>query len=162
MQIQYNDNGVLGADADFVWNKVTNDLILTGIDAGIILGVITTEPPVPAVGTLQIYSKLIAGKGVLKVKGPSGLDFPLQTAFWQNNTMWNPTTATAGVWLETIGSGAGTYSTALPTITSVYTSIKRGRWANVVTTANQVLGIRNAELMYTRVQLLVKVVFFLC
>jgi hypothetical protein len=80
MQIQYNDNGVLGADADFVWNKVTNDLILTGIDAGIILGVITTEPPVP-VGTLQIYSKLIAGKGVLKVKGPSGLDFPLQTAF---------------------------------------------------------------------------------
>jgi hypothetical protein len=56
MQIQYNDNGVLGADADFVWNKVTNDLILTGIDAGIILGVITTEPPVPAVGTLQIYS----------------------------------------------------------------------------------------------------------
>jgi hypothetical protein len=49
MQIQYNDNGVLGADADFVWNKVTNDLILTGIDAGIILGVITTEPPVPAV-----------------------------------------------------------------------------------------------------------------
>jgi hypothetical protein len=52
MQIQYNDNGVLGADADFVWNKVTNDLILTGIDAGIILGVITTEPPVPAVGTL--------------------------------------------------------------------------------------------------------------
>jgi hypothetical protein len=122
-------------------------MILTGIDAGIILGVITTEPPVPAVGTLQIYSKLIAGKGVLK--GPSGLDFPLQTAFWQNNiTMWNPTTATAGVWLGT-GSGAGTYSTALPTI-SVYTSIKRGRWANVVTTANQVLGIRNAELMYTR------------
>jgi hypothetical protein len=56
------------ADADFVWNKVTNDLILTGIDAGIILGVITTEPP----GTsswLLIYSKLIAGKGVLKVKG---------------------------------------------------------------------------------------------
>jgi hypothetical protein len=38
--------------------------------------------------------------------------------------MWNPTTATAGVWLGTIGSGAGTYSTALPTITSVYTSIK--------------------------------------
>jgi hypothetical protein len=25
-------------------------------------------------------------------------------------------------------NGAGTYSTALPTITSVYTSIKRGRW----------------------------------
>jgi hypothetical protein len=58
--------------------------------------VITTEPPVPA--KLQIYSKPLV-KGVLKVKGPSGLDFPLQTAFWQNNiTMWNPTTATAMVY----------------------------------------------------------------
>jgi hypothetical protein len=54
MQIQYNDNGVLGADADFVWNKVTNDLILTGIDAGIILGV-TTEPPVPSSYTTDIF-----------------------------------------------------------------------------------------------------------
>jgi hypothetical protein len=42
--------------------------------------------------------------------------------------------------VRTIGSGAGTYSTA-PTITSVYTSKKRGRWANVVTTANQVLAL---------------------
>jgi hypothetical protein len=61
MQIQYNDNGVLGADADFVWNKVTNDLILTGIDAGIILGVITTEPPVPS-SWYTTDIKLIAGK----------------------------------------------------------------------------------------------------
>jgi hypothetical protein len=44
-----------GADADFVWNKVTNDLILT--ELMLVLGVLTTEPPVPAVGTLQIYSK---------------------------------------------------------------------------------------------------------
>jgi hypothetical protein len=29
--------------------------------------------------------------------------------------------------VRTIGSGAGTYSTASPTITSVYTSIKK-RW----------------------------------
>jgi hypothetical protein len=86
---------------------------------------------------------------VLKVKGPSGLDFPLQTAFWQK--YYNVESNNSNCWcmVRTIGSGAGTYSTALPTITSVYTSIKRGRWANVVTTANQVLGIRNAELMYT-------------
>jgi hypothetical protein len=55
------------ADADFVWNKVTNDLILTGIDAGIILGVITTEPGTSS--WLLRYIKPIAGKGVLKVKG---------------------------------------------------------------------------------------------
>jgi hypothetical protein len=33
----------------------SNDLILTGIDAGIILGVITTEPPVPAGYTTDIF-----------------------------------------------------------------------------------------------------------
>jgi hypothetical protein len=52
---QYNDNGVLGADADFVWNKVTNDLILTGIDAGIILGVITTETSTSSWYTTDIF-----------------------------------------------------------------------------------------------------------
>jgi hypothetical protein len=36
--------------------------------------------------------------------------------------------------VRTIGSGAGTYSTALPTITSVYTSIKEIE--QMVTTAN--------------------------
>jgi hypothetical protein len=47
----------------------------------------------------QIYSKPIA---VIK-SCPSGLDFPLQTAFWQNNiTMWNPTTATVEMVQELI------------------------------------------------------------
>jgi hypothetical protein len=49
-------------DADFVLEQSNQWFNFNGIDAGIILGVITTEPPVPAVGTLQIYSKLIAGK----------------------------------------------------------------------------------------------------
>ena len=64
--------------------------------------------------------------------------------------MWTPTAATAGVWQGTAGAGAGTYSTALPTTTSSYTSMKRGRWANVVTTTNQVLGQRNTEAMFCR------------
>jgi hypothetical protein len=32
----------------------------------------------------------------------------------------------------------------------VYTSVKRGRYSNVVTTLNQVLGQRNIEAMYMR------------
>lgn len=110
---------------------------------------ITTEPSTPSAGNLALYSKSIAGKMFAKIKGASGLDTPLQNAFWQNNiTMWNPTTATAGVWLGTAGAGAGTYSTALPTTTNQYTAMKRARWANVVTTTNQVLGQRNTEAMY--------------
>lgn len=109
------------------------------------------DPSAPAADTLSLYAKKIAGKMFLKWKGPSGLETPIQGAFWQNNiTMWNPTTATAGVWLGTAGAGAGTYTTALPTTTSLYTAMKRGRWANVVTTANQVLGQRNTEAMYFR------------
>jgi hypothetical protein len=111
----------------------------------------STDPATPAADTAYLYFKNISGKMQPKVKGPSGLDFPLQSAFWQNNVcMWTPTTATAGVWMGTVGAGAGTYSTALPTTGNVYTTIKRGRWANVVTTTNQVLGQRNTESMFYR------------
>lgn len=110
---------------------------------------IAAEPSTPSANNLLVYSKSISGKMTLKVKGPSGLDTPIQNAFWQNNiTMWNPTTATAGVWLGTAGAGAGTFTTALPTSTNIYTAIKRARYTNVVTTLNQVLGQRNTELMY--------------
>ncbi|MBI1171556.1 DUF2793 domain-containing protein [bacterium] len=150
-QIQFNDAGALGGDADFVWIKATNTLGLAGTDTGVELTGITTEPAAPAPGVLRQYSKSIAGRMVPKIKGPAGLDTPMQNAFWQNNiTMWNPTGATAGVWLGTTGAGAGTYATGLPTTTSLYTGIKRGRWANVVTTTNQVLGQRNTEAMFMR------------
>ncbi len=148
-QIQFNDGGVMGAEADLTWNKATNTLGLVGTDTGLTLAAITTEPSTPPASTLRLYAKSIAGKVTLKAKGPSGLDYPYQTAFWQNNiAMWTPTNVTAGVWLGTVGAGAGTYTTALPTTTNVYTSMKRGRWANIATTSNQVLGQRNTEAMY--------------
>jgi hypothetical protein len=61
--------------------------------------------------------------------------------------MWNPTNATAGVWLGTVGATTGTY--AIPTTTTVYTSVTRSRYSNVVN-ANQILGARNTELMHER------------
>jgi hypothetical protein len=64
--------------------------------------------------------------------------------------MWNPTNATAGVWFGTVGATTGTYARGLPTTTTVYTSVTRSRYSNVVNTANQILGARNTELMYTR------------
>lgn len=149
-QVQFNDGGSLGADADLTWDKTANALSLGGTDTGVLIKGITNEPSAPAADTLALYTKKIAGKMALKAKGPSGIDYPLQASFWQNNiTMWNPTTATAGVWLGTAGiTSSGTYTTALPTTTSPYTAMKRGRWANVVTTTNQVLGQRNTEAMY--------------
>jgi hypothetical protein len=52
--------------------------------------------------------------------------------------MWNPTNATAGVF-GTVGATTGTYARGLPTTTTVYTSVTRSRYSNVVNTANQIL-----------------------
>jgi hypothetical protein len=150
-QIQFNNAGSFGASADFTWNNTSKTLTLGGTDPDLVMGGITNEPPTPPAGSLVWYSKNISGRMVPKVKGPSGLDYPLQATFWQNNiVMWNPNNATGGVWLGTVGSGAGTYSGVLPTTTNIYTSMKRSRWANVATTLNQVLGQRNTEAMYAR------------
>lgn len=128
-----------------------SSLVLTGDSPRVKFVWVTTEPWTPSSWTWYMYAKSIAWKVVPKWKWPSWLDFPLQFSFWQNNiTMWNSTTATAWVWLWTAGAGAGTYTTALPTTTNLYTATKRGRWANVVTTTNQVLGQRNTEAMYMR------------
>lgn len=111
----------------------------------------STDPATPAADTAYFYFKNIAGKMTPKVKGPSGLDFPLQASFWQNNVaIWTPTTATNGLWLGTVGAGAGTHTATLPTTTNVYTSQRRSVYANAVTTTNQVLGQRNTEAMFFR------------
>jgi hypothetical protein len=150
-QIQFNNAGVLGASADLTFDDSINTLGITGVDSCFLISGITNEPPTPATNLGCLYAKYIGGKFSLKIKGSSGLDTPLQNAFWQNNiTMWNTTNAIAGSWIGSVGTGSGTYTTALPTIASVYTSVKRGRYANVVTTLNQVLGQRNIELMFTR------------
>lgn len=121
------------------------------IDGPLLLPAPTTDPSTPSSGTAYLYAKTVGGRAVPKFKGPSGVDTPLQSALWGNNVCaWFPTTATAGFWLGTAGAGAGTYSTALPTFTNRYTAIKRGRWANVVTTTNQVLGQRNTEALFSR------------
>lgn len=150
-QVQVNVDGVATGDPNFTWNTTTKELGLSGTNTSMLLSAITTEPLSPTGQTLRIYSKNISGRIMPKWVGPSGLDTIFQPAFFGNNiTMWNTTNATAGVWLGTVGIGAGTYTTQLPTFTNRYTSTKRGRYANVVTTANQVLGQRNTEAMYFR------------
>jgi hypothetical protein len=150
-QIQFNNSGATAGSADLTWNDTTNELGLNGSNTSLLITAISSEPAAPSSGVLRIYTKNVGGRILPKWVGPSGIDTPFQPAFFTNNiTMWNPTTATAGVWLGTVGAGAGTYTTALPTFTNRYTATKRGRWANVVTTANQVLGQRNTEAMYFR------------
>lgn len=111
----------------------------------------SSEPATPASGFAHLYMKNYAGRSILKSKGASGLDFPYQPALFGNNVcLWTPTNAASGLWVGTLGAGAGTYFSQLPTTTNLYTSIKRARYSNVVTTLNQVLGQRNTEATFMR------------
>lgn len=141
-EIQFNNNGVFGASSKLKFDSVIGSIEMEGVN---------TEPSTPASGKVYMYTKYIAGKASLKIKDANGLNSLIQEAFWGNNiTIWNNTNATAGSWIGTVGAGSGTFSQALPTVTSIYTSIKRARYTNVVTTLNQVLGQRNTESMFFR------------
>jgi hypothetical protein len=134
--------------ASLVQRDASNAVQLLGTDPGIIIGAITTEPSTPAASTLRYYAKAVSGRMVPKVKGPSGLDTPLQAALWQNTVLtWTPTSATAGLWYGSLGAttSVGTFTAGVPTTTSLYTAQQRGRYANVVTTLNQILGVRQTS-----------------
>jgi hypothetical protein len=91
------------------------------------MGGITNEPASPAANFLTIYAKSVAGKMVPKIKGARHTS---SKRFWQNNiVMWNPTNATAGVWLGTVGYNRNLCK-GLPTTTTVYTSVTRSRYSS--------------------------------
>jgi hypothetical protein len=70
---------------------------------------------------------------VPKIKGPSGLDTPLQNAFWQNNiVMWNQLTPRQVFVVPLVLQQE--LMQGLPTTTTVYTSVTRSRYSNVVNT----------------------------
>lgn len=148
-QIQYNDSGVLTGDADFTWDNTNKALTLGGTNSDIIMKGITTEPTSPAANNLSIYSKAVAGKMVPKIIGPSGIDTPLQNAFWQNNWQLFYPLNTTGAFQGGAGSLLGTATALLPTTTNKYTAIRRAAYASVVTTANQQVGART-EARYFR------------
>jgi len=109
------------------------------------------DPAVPAADTLRTYAKKISGRMMPKWIGPSGIDTPFQSAIFQNRIlMYMPSTGTTGTGSGTsfgpVWTSAGTVSHPTPASTSpaVSNQVKRTRWANVVTTQNQVLGIRFA------------------
>ena len=150
-QIQYNAAGAFAGDADMTWDATGNTLGLGGVNTGIEIAGITAEPAAPAAGKARLYFKSIAGRMSLKSKGPSGLDSNYQTAVWGNTQYrWTMTGAVAGVWQNAVGSGAGTFTTAAPTTTSLFTTIRRTQYANVVTTLQQVLGQRITENLFFR------------
>lgn len=124
--------------------KVTLAQILTNdAHAGYTDHAAIANPSAPGADTLRQWARKIAGRVVPKVMGPSGVDYPLQAALWGNQIQQvTPATGTtAGTFIGGSLTSAGTVSHPTPSNTNRATGMRRIRWANVVTTTNQVLGV---------------------
>lgn len=85
-RIQFNDNnGQLGSDADFVYNKVNNHIEVGAVSGGGALALgFNANDVVSEAGKLFLYAKSIAGRTMPKWIGPSGVDNPVQTCIGFN------------------------------------------------------------------------------
>jgi hypothetical protein len=81
-QLQFNDGGSFGGDADLVWDKTTNAMTLGGTDTGIVLVGATNEPSATTSGQLRFYAKSVAGRMLFKFRGPIGTDKAFQPSFF--------------------------------------------------------------------------------
>ncbi|HRH93566.1 MAG TPA: hypothetical protein PKV72_03460 [Candidatus Peribacteria bacterium] len=77
------------------------------------------DPPAPPEGFLKIYAKTVSGRQLLKAKGPSGLDYPLQPSFFQNQICM--LSAGASTTINSVGCSATNDTTlSTPTVNETY------------------------------------------
>ncbi len=103
------------------------DIGLDIASGGMQLSALASDPPTPTAGNLRVYAKSMAGRMMLKVKGPSGIDYALQPAIFSNKIGWwtangNATTA------NTINFGnsvTGTATTRNVATANIVTGTKR-------------------------------------
>ena len=98
--------------------------------------------------SLKFFARKIAGRMTPKYIGPSGVDQFIQDKISTNKfCMYLPNNGTTvGLNYGIAWTSGGTVSHPTPSSTAPagYSQQKRTRWANVVTTTNQVLGLRTA------------------
>ena len=113
--------------------------------AGYTSGGNPADPAASATDNLAVYAKKVAGRMLLKTKGPVGADSALQPALFGSSVMLfapNSAAVGTGTGFGTVWQSNGTVSHPVPVTTApaVSNQIHRTRYANIVTTTNQVLG----------------------
>ncbi|MDQ3259040.1 MAG: hypothetical protein M3R15_35115, partial [Acidobacteriota bacterium] len=109
---------------------------------------VIANPSVPAADTLRWYARKIAGRVMPKWMPPSGLDMVAQPSLFGNRMcMFGPMNAAVGTGTNAFGplwTSNGTVSHPTPAITApaISNQMKRTRYANIATTADQQLGPR--------------------
>lgn len=138
-------------DASGYWTYYGSDGVpkSTGVLLGLTLGSVSADVvAVPDAATLRTFSAAVAGRQTLKYVLPDGTVHSVQdklsekgfSAYYTNNG------ATQGVNLGVGWTSGGTVSHPTPSNTApaIYSQQRRTKFLNVVTTTNQVLGLRTA------------------
>jgi hypothetical protein len=126
------------------------DIGLDVQSGGLQLGGITSEPNAPTSNNLLIYAKDVAGRMLLKTKGPTGVDTPLQPALFFNAiAMIMPQTGSTITQWGMPNTTVGTASTPTPTATNMHTSMKRTSVTSS-TTAGSASELRSAQYLVWR------------
>jgi hypothetical protein len=131
---------VYGTDGIVKLAGVPQVLMLRAAGAG--------DVPAADADQLKIFARKRANRMHLKYIGPAGVDQVIQDKISENGVvLYLPNNgSTVGLNLGLGWTTGGTVSHPTPSSTSpaIYNQQKRTRWANVVTTTNQILGLRTA------------------
>jgi hypothetical protein len=138
-------------DASGYWTYYGSDGVAksAGVLLGLVLGSVSVDAvTTPDPATLLMYSGPVAGRMILKYMLPDGTKHSVQDRLSEHgfSGYFPNTSATVGLNLGLGWTTGGTVSHPTPATTSpaLYSQQKRTRWANVVTTTNQILGLRTA------------------
>lgn len=139
-EVQFNDSGSFGSAT----NVIIEDEELTLLP--------TSNPATPPAG-LKVFSKSLANRLLLSIKGPSGLDMALQHNLYRNGiylakAVGNSTTTTfiGGVAF----SATGTATAANVSVTNIHTQMKRVDYLITTPATNAVAGFRANSTQYFR------------
>lgn len=137
-----------GTKEVFITNAADLSVMLNNQSVIILPGVTVASVAAPAADTLALFTRKVAGRMTLKYTGPSGVDQVVQDKISENGQVIylpnNGTTVGLNLGLAWTTGGTVSHPTPSSTAPAVYSQQKRTRWANVVTTTNQLLGLRTA------------------
>lgn len=104
----------------------------------------TTVVPTSDTDTIKIFARKQAGKMSLKYITPIGAEYYLQERLSEGNySLYLPNNGTTiGLNFGANLTSGGTVSHPTQAISSLFNSIRKTRWSNIVTATNQILGLR--------------------